>query len=199
MPRGRPKNYDEGEVLEAAVQVFWNHGFDEAALEEVIERSGISRQSLYKHFGSKSELFRIAIRHYAEASEAQWDELLASARSPLGSLRELLGRWTSCPTDLEGRGCLMVASVNALMGRDEVFASYAAEHMERQRAKLERTLAAAQAAGEIAPEVDAEALGAKLFAQILGMATMARMPGGRDIVGTAARAALAELDRVGIG
>lgn len=194
MPRGRPRNYDPDEVLEAAVQVFWDRGFDEAALEDVIERSGISRQSLYKVFGSKADLFRVAVRRYAEVSEEAWKELLGSDPSPLASLRAFLGRWTSCPSDLEGRGCLMVASVNAVSGRDTEFAAYAGEHMERQRTLLEGVIRAAVEAGELRDDVDPRALSTQLLAQVLGMATLAHIPGGAGAIESAAKGALAELD-----
>ena len=195
MGRGRPRNYDEAAVLEAAIQVFWDRGFDEAALSEVMERSGISRQSLYTTYGSKRDLFLAAITKYADDSEAEWERLLGAEESPLESLRTFFSRWSRCPKDLKGRGCLMVASINAVGERDEPFAKFAAEHLERQRARLEAAIGRAKDAGELRKDVDPAALASQLLAQILGMATYAQLGPATSHVGAAAAGALDLLER----
>ena len=196
MGRGRPRNYDEAEVLEAAIQVFWDRGFDEAAMSEVMERSGISRQSLYSTYGTKRDLFLAAIQKYADDSEAEWERLLGSSDSPLDGLRAFFGRWTKCPAEIEGRGCLMVASINAVGERDEAFSESAGEHLERQRARLEGALQAALDAGELADDVDPKAAASQLLAQVLGMATYAQLGPATEHVASAAAGALASLERL---
>jgi TetR/AcrR family transcriptional regulator, transcriptional repressor for nem operon len=192
--RGRPRKFDEEEVLRAAVEVFWEHGFDEAALESVIESSGISRQSLYNVFGSKRDLFFTAVRRYAEDSEAEWERLFAAQPTPLAGLRAFLDRWTSCPVELEGRGCLMVGSINAVARRDPEFAAFADEHVGRQRERLVAAVRAAVEAGELRPSVDPSDLGTQLLATVLGMATFAHLDGMSAAVAGAARSARATLD-----
>lgn len=64
-PRGRPRSFDPEEVLDAAVLVFWEKGYDGASIEDLTEAMGINRPSLYSTFGSKRELFIQAIDRYA--------------------------------------------------------------------------------------------------------------------------------------
>lgn len=45
-------------VLEAAAEVFLGEGYANAALAEVIERSGVTKGALYFHFSSKEDLAR---------------------------------------------------------------------------------------------------------------------------------------------
>ena len=62
---GRPRAFDRAEALEAAMRVFWQHGYDGASLTELTEAMGISRPSLYAAFGDKAELFRETLTCYS--------------------------------------------------------------------------------------------------------------------------------------
>ncbi|MGH3745666.1 MAG: TetR/AcrR family transcriptional regulator, partial [Mycobacteriales bacterium] len=59
-------------ILEAARTEFLEHGYTEAGIAHVVERSGCSVGSIYHHFGGKAELF-LALweshqRDYTEAA-----------------------------------------------------------------------------------------------------------------------------------
>ncbi len=62
-----------GQILEAAVQVFANQGYDRARMEEIAETAGIAKATLYEYFASKHEMFIAAI-------ECAYEEYLASLR-----------------------------------------------------------------------------------------------------------------------
>ncbi|MGH3290201.1 MAG: TetR/AcrR family transcriptional regulator [Trebonia sp.] len=44
-------------LLDAAREVFVQHGFSDASIGDVVERAGSSVGSVYHHFGGKSELY----------------------------------------------------------------------------------------------------------------------------------------------
>lgn len=64
-PRGRPRSFDQDEVLDAAVLVFWEKGYDGTSIEDLTLAMGINRPSLYSAFGNKRDLFLTAIDRYA--------------------------------------------------------------------------------------------------------------------------------------
>ena len=161
MGRGRPRQFDPDEVLSIALEVFWDHGFEDAGVEQILQRSGVGRQSLYNTFGDKRRLFGLVFERYAEASEGAWEELLAGGTGPLEGLRRFLDRWSACPPDIEGRGCLMVSSINALAEREDEIAEQAVAHLDRQRERLRRTFEDAVNAGELPSEVDPRAWSAR--------------------------------------
>lgn len=56
-------------VLDAAFEVFLQHGFEGATLEQVAEHAGVSRQTVYAHFGGEEEgvketLFRSMVAEF---------------------------------------------------------------------------------------------------------------------------------------
>ena len=64
MARGRPKQFDDNEVLALAMAVFWRKGYDATLLEDLVDAMGIPRQSLYRTFTDKHTLFLRALDYY---------------------------------------------------------------------------------------------------------------------------------------
>src|ERR1700676_2560136 len=62
--RGRPRGFDEEEVLDVAMRLFWDHGFDGTSMSDLTEAMGINRRSIYGAFGNKEALFTAALEHY---------------------------------------------------------------------------------------------------------------------------------------
>lgn len=67
-------------LLEAAREVFTEHGFAEASVADVVGRAGSSVGSLYHHFGGKSELFLALWEDHRNAHEAAAQSAVATAR-----------------------------------------------------------------------------------------------------------------------
>lgn len=85
--RGRGRPVDAAKlalVRRAAEELFKTRGFDGVAIDEIAAAAGVSKVTIYKHFGSKDELFREAV----EAKCAQyWPEVVfdTQVRTPLRS------------------------------------------------------------------------------------------------------------------
>jgi AcrR family transcriptional regulator len=65
-------------LLESALAVFAERGYDAASVAEIVARAGLAKSVLYHHFGSKSGL-------YAGILDAETDRLLATVRAALPS------------------------------------------------------------------------------------------------------------------
>lgn len=81
--RGRP-GYDRAQILEIAVQVFIELGYDATSVSALAERLGLSKSALYHHFASKEELLEVALGEALDGLEG----VLAAART--GGARERL-------------------------------------------------------------------------------------------------------------
>jgi AcrR family transcriptional regulator len=58
--------YDESTVINAAVRVFWRHGFATASISDLTEATGLSRSSIYQRFGDKDGLFNESLERYVD-------------------------------------------------------------------------------------------------------------------------------------
>lgn len=78
----RPRTFDESEVLEGAVALFRERGFDGTSVPELTERLGICRQSLYTAFGDKRGLYLRALERWGEREVDPKLALLGAHGSP---------------------------------------------------------------------------------------------------------------------
>ena len=72
---GRPKAFDEDEALQKAMYYFWEHGYESAALADLLVEMGIKKSSFYQTFGSKEALFRRALSLYTDNSRVFFTQM----------------------------------------------------------------------------------------------------------------------------
>src|SRR5437762_10822949 len=107
MPRGRPREFDTEQALDAALEVFWRKGYEGASLPDLTEAMGINRPSLYAAFGNKEELFRTVVTRYVEGPAAFVREALEEPTAR-GVAERLLSAAVDLVTDPRNpRGCLL--------------------------------------------------------------------------------------------
>ncbi|HIT05450.1 MAG TPA: TetR/AcrR family transcriptional regulator [Candidatus Scybalocola faecipullorum] len=51
-------------ILESALDLFYSKGYDAVGVQEIVERSGITKPTLYHYFGSKYGLLEHLVRNY---------------------------------------------------------------------------------------------------------------------------------------
>jgi TetR/AcrR family transcriptional repressor of mexJK operon len=84
---GRPKDLSKRQaILDAARDMFTGQGFDGASMDQIAAAAGVSKLTVYSHFGDKDTLFAEVVKSYCESQLP--DALFESA--PEIPLRERL-------------------------------------------------------------------------------------------------------------
>ena len=92
--RQRRKDARPQELLEAALTLFVEKGFAATRAEEVAQRAGVSKGTLYLYYPSKEELLKAVIAHYLSARIAATAEEVRKIEGPMAPvLREMLVDW----------------------------------------------------------------------------------------------------------
>jgi AcrR family transcriptional regulator len=93
--RQRRKGARPAELLEAALALFGEKGFAATRTEEVAQRAGVSKGTLYLYYPSKEELFKAVIGHYLSARIADTAQQVEAYRGKMGPLLQdlLVGWW----------------------------------------------------------------------------------------------------------
>ena len=92
--RSRRKDDRPGELLAAALDLFVEKGFAATRVEEVAQRAGVSKGTLFLYFSSKEELFKAVVRENLSGRFAQWnDEFDRFEGSTQDMLRNCLFNW----------------------------------------------------------------------------------------------------------
>lgn len=156
---GRPRQFNETEALESAMEVFWRRGYEAAGMSELLEAMQISRQSCYNTFGEKRELFLKAIQHYGTTTMAAvCDKMATSGSSPLANVRGFLEQNANCACETGSRGCLVVNAIVEFGDTDATVAKILRGMLSRIESTLEQALQRAQDIGEISSAADPASL-----------------------------------------
>jgi TetR/AcrR family transcriptional regulator, copper-responsive repressor len=189
-PRGRPRSFDRAAALGAAIEVFWEKGFEGASISDLTEAMGINPPSLYSAFGDKEQLFLEAADKY---SESRGDECPYTSESTArGSIERLLTYMARELTDgTHPRGCMMVmataTSANASPRLQKAIADRRIASREHMRARIKRGIEE----GDVPADTDAGALADFYSTLIAGLSTQAHDGASRkSLMATVERAML---------
>lgn len=147
---GRRTSQAAQRILEAASELFYERGIRATGVDAVVEHSGVTKMTLYKHFGSKDELAAA----YLRARDERWREWLEDAvESRAESPRErLLAIFDALESWLEGevegfRGCAFINATTEIAEPDHPARAAAMEQKRWMREYL-ASLASDAGAGE---------------------------------------------------
>jgi TetR/AcrR family transcriptional repressor of nem operon len=170
----RPKEFDRDEALDAAIGVFREHGFDGTSASMLVEAMAIGRQSLYDTFGDKWQLYRAAVRRYVIAETSAHVATSHSQPRAIDGLRAMVQR----VVNEAGQTCLGVNSICEFgLSRPDLSEIHAAADRSIRGAIVER-IAEAIRDGDLADDLDPDAVATFLSASFAGIRVMAR--GGAD-------------------
>ena len=87
---GRPRSFDEADVLQRAMDCFWTRGYEASSLDDLCGAMGISRSSFYQCFGNKHDLLLATLDRYGDETMARMQATFAAGRSFRDSLAAFL-------------------------------------------------------------------------------------------------------------
>lgn len=177
----RPREFDEARALTAAMEVFWEKGYEAASLSDLTARMGIQRPSLYAAFGDKRTLFDAALKRYTEMSYA----FLASMFERAAGAREAVQGYfawmmDSAYADGPYLGCLCVNTMVELAPHDDQLAAYTEAYQLRLAELFRQKIKQGIDSGELSSAIDAEALSHTLLIAAVGMNVALKSKPGRS-------------------
>ena len=174
MPRGRPKQFDDKEVLARAMAVFWKRGYEATSLDDLVAAMGIPRQSLYRTFSDKHSLFLEALRFYDENITNKVIATLTAEGPAIDNLKNVFAQWHMAVSSPERLGCLMVNTSTEDFAEDSEVMQIVKANQARGVKAFESTLKRAQQEGAVDKQVDPKAVSRTICATVNGMLAMSR-------------------------
>ena len=190
MTVGRPREFDADAVLETAMELFWEHGFEGVSISDLTDATGINRRSLYGAFGTKEELFRCAVRRYLDGPGGFVAAALQQPRARDVATTMVHGAADSYTDPDRPRGCLLVHGALAAGGDADAVRVDLAQQRDAGIKALAHRFDEAQAAGEL-PGVDTLVLARWINSVCQGFSVQARSGATRQELHEVADRALA--------
>ena len=113
MPRS--KSYNETEVVDKAMHLFWQKGFENTSVRMLEKKMGINQFSIYASFESKQGVFLECIEAYKRKLKDITD-MLATSENGVEGIKDHFYRFLefSRSEEFRGKGCLIVNTANEL-------------------------------------------------------------------------------------
>ncbi|ONG53328.1 TetR family transcriptional regulator [Pseudoroseomonas deserti] len=175
--RGRPRAFNEAEVLDQAIALFSAGGFAAVSIADLVAVTGLSAGSLYKAYRDKEGIFAGALDRYIAERDRRLGDIAAGAPGGRARITALLRLYAGLSQGEAGqRGCLVVSGITGL---DQLGATAAVLRatLARRHAMLAALVAEGQRDGSIATTEPPEGVADLLLALLQGMRVVGK--GGR--------------------
>jgi AcrR family transcriptional regulator len=166
----RPKEFVEEQALDAAIDVFREHGFQGTSAEMLVRALRIGRQSLYDTFGDMWQVYLASVRRYISAETRAHVLALRNGPQAIDGIRAMIDRVVADAA----QSCLGVISICEFgRGRRELSEIHDAAARAISAAIVTR-VREAQTEGDVAPELDPKEAARFLLASFTGIRVAAR-------------------------
>ncbi|AXK36136.1 TetR family transcriptional regulator [Streptomyces armeniacus] len=192
----RTKEFDPDAALQAALQLFWQRGYEATSMSDLVEHLGIGRASIYATFGNKHDLYLKALDRYGEQQDPRIVRELSRSGPALPAVRELVRRFAdeACTAERRARGCFVTNTAAELAAHDREAARRVEASWAHLETLLHSALTRAEAQGELPEGRDPRALARMLVVLMQGMRVVGKASPDPARVRDAAEQALAVLD-----
>jgi len=182
----RTREFDEDQVLNAAMQLFWEKGYEATSLSDLTSRMGIQRPSIYSTFGDKKELFEAALRKYNMSRASEVRTKLQS----YSSIQEAFANFfadiiNDGYTEELNKGCFCINTMVELAPHDEKFEILTREHQMYLTVIFQETIERGIKTGELEVNTDAKALAQSLIVALIGLTVMMKSRPQRSFIDNA--------------
>ncbi|MFK4301280.1 MULTISPECIES: TetR/AcrR family transcriptional regulator [Paenibacillus] len=179
----RPREFDEEKALDAAMQLFWEKGFEATSLSDLTSKMGIQRPSIYAAFGDKKQLFEAALRKYTQSHAANVRSRLLSSASVKEAICNFFEGVVAEEYD-EGPnlGCFCINTMVELAPHDEKFEILTREHQMYLSTVFQETIERGIRSGELEATTDARALAHTMISLLIGITVMMKSRPERSFV-----------------
>jgi len=173
MPRS--PEYNRSDVVEQAMVVFWERGYNQTSIGDLVDATGLQPGSLYAAFGSKKGVFLEVLEEYNRTFRRKIRSLGSGDGSIVDAIRDMLLRIVDdTVAGNDHRGCLSVNALLEMSQHDAEIAARLAHHNDQIQQSFADLLASARSQGDIATDKDTGALSVFLVNNIWGMRVMCR-------------------------
>jgi TetR/AcrR family transcriptional regulator, transcriptional repressor for nem operon len=155
---GRPRVFNEEDILNSAIDVFWAKGYDATTTEDLLQCMNLNKGSLYHAFGSKRDLFIRALDHFSNHSLRAIDLQIRSAETPMTGIRKFFTDLAAANIQVHLKGCFMGNTIAELASTDPELKDRAAASLRAMEDLFFKYLEAARKSKELKTKEDTRIL-----------------------------------------
>lgn len=168
------KQFEREDVLEKAMQAFWQHGYDGTSMKDLIACMGLNPGSIYASFGDKKSLFCEALGLY----ETQAHEMLEGFETSHTPRMAILAVFENLVDDVRSghskKACFLINSIIDAAPKDDQIDRLAKAGLTHFEDFFRRMITAGQVAEEIPASIDVHKTARILIGLVIGGRVLGR-------------------------
>lgn len=191
----RVKLFDEKEVLEKAMELFWKNGYHATSIRVLSKHLKISHASLYSTFGGKDKLFNKAFELYQTTNTNSVQQFLAQEKDVKQGIRKLFcNAIHQSINDQENKGCFVVNTTTELLPGNPTLKKRIAYNKTFFEKGFHQYLLKGEKDGQIPAGKDLKAIASLLFTLYNGLRVVGKLQQDEETLSSAVDVALQLLD-----
>jgi TetR/AcrR family transcriptional repressor of nem operon len=155
---GRPRLLEEDQMLEKALEMFWENGYEATSMEDLLHCMSLNKGSLYHVFGSKRELFSKTLDFFGKKSQNDIERKILEVESPVVGIKNFFLEVASSKRRLHEKGCFMGNTVAELAGIDKQLKDKAIQNLKNMEDLFYRYIEKAKNAKELKTQEDSRVI-----------------------------------------
>lgn len=190
----RNKAFDEDEVLDKAVHLFSQKGFNGTSAQDLVDCLGISRSSLYGTYTDKRTLFVESLKRYREKTAGTLLSLLQSTDDAEAIIKQVFN--TLIKDSIEDKlfsGCFMVNATVEMAPHDDEVSAIVNGNMQDVEEALFKAVRKGQQSGQFSTQHSARSLARFLFNTFSGIRVAAKSGTDKKVLDDVVKVALGAL------
>jgi TetR/AcrR family transcriptional regulator, transcriptional repressor for nem operon len=166
----RTKVFDEEVVLNKAVNLFWEKGYNGTSAQDLVDELEISRSSLYDTYGDKYQLFKNSLLQYRKKFAGSMIEMIDKSVDFEKTIKDVFQYVvTESLQEKFSKGCFMVNSAVELAPHNSEIAQIVNANMQDVEDALFRIIKKGQDTGQFSKKNTARSLARFVFNAISGL------------------------------
>jgi TetR/AcrR family transcriptional repressor of nem operon len=176
---GRSKEFEENEVLQKAMELFWQQGYEKTSMSDLVEHMGIHRKSIYDTFGDKHSLYLKVIERYGEFSTAKYKSETLRAKTSYQAIQYIFDYIIEGNAD-KHYGCLFVNAATEFGPWDQEVLKKTEDAFSQAEKFITEIIKQGQENGEFSRKYDNELLGVILHNAFLGLRVLVKTSASKE-------------------
>jgi TetR/AcrR family transcriptional repressor of nem operon len=179
----RPREFDEDTALEAAMQRFWNNGYEATSMRDLADHTGMTTPSLYNAFGDKRAIYRLVLDRYVRLALETCSVIFEGDDPPLRALERYFdATLEEVLADRLHKGCFVVNTALEVAPHDQDFRDVVTKVFDGIEKYVRDCVAAGQRDRSILTSQPPADIARLALSIILGLRVLARTNPDRELL-----------------
>lgn len=172
----RVKLFNEQNIIYKAMELFWEKGYYDTSIANMVSSLGISRGSMYDTFGNKKNIFDKSLALYCEINEKSTKEFLENETNVKEGLKKIFDKFIeNSINDTMHKGCFVVNTTTEIGSNDKEVYKALLSHKANVESLFYNFLLRGQESGEISRDKDIRTFSYLIYTLFNGIRVVSKL------------------------